>query len=371
MSENRRFIELDALRFIAALMVVFYHFGTRPFNDVISVIQLTDALGFLKYNYLAVNLFFMISGFVILLTAQSGSASKFAISRIVRLYPAFWICCTLSFSVILLSMNGKIQTSWPRYVVNLTMLNGFVGVGGIDGTYWTLLVEFKFYLLIMILLLSRSIDRISYFLGGWLLVSISNFVYPSGIIEYIFIPNYAPYFISGCCFFLIRKQGWSIYMAALLVGSFVAGVMYESLILIDKSVWYHLKFSLGVLVAVLGLFYCLFLVMISIKKNWVGSSWGNIFILGGAVSYPLYLLHDAIGLSMMNSLAPRLPAPSVFVVTVVSMILLAWLVHRWGERPLAKWLRNRLISFEQRYEPAFRNFQRKGAVADRSAPVTK
>lgn len=371
MNEKRRFLELDALRFVAALMVVFYHFGTRPFYDSVSLIRFAEIPDYLKYNYLAVNLFFMISGFVILLTAQARSVSKFAISRAVRLYPAFWICCSLSFSVILLLMHGKIQTSWPRYFMNLTMLNGFVGVGGIDGTYWTLLIEFKFYLLVLGLLWAGCLGRVSYFLGVWFLISIINFLHPSSIVEYIFIPEYAGYFIAGCCFFLIRQHGWSIYLFVMLVGSFIVGVMYDSLILIDKSVWYHLEFSLGVLVAILGAFYALFVILISIKENWISPSWAKVLVLGGAISYPFYLLHDAIGLSMMNAFAPYLPALWVYVATVLGMILLAWFVHRWGERPLAIWLLAQLISFEQRYERALRKFLRKGAVADVAGPITK
>lgn len=223
----------------------------------------------------------------------------------------------------------------------------------------------------MVLLISKNIHRISYFLGAWLLISIVNFIHPSSVIEYIFIPNYAGYFIAGCCFFLIRTQGLSLYMAVILAGSFMVGVMYDSLILIDKSVWYHLKFSLGALIVILSGFYCLFIFMISIKENWVDPSWAHLCVLGGAISYPLYLLHDAIGLSLMNALAPHLPAPSAFGVTVVSMILLAWLVHSWGERPLAKWLRGQLIAFEQRYGPAFRKFLRRCGAADGADPVTQ
>ena len=157
----------------------------------------------------------------------------------------------------------------------------------------------------------------------------------------------------------------------MLVGSFIVGVMYDSLILIDKSVWYHLEFLLGVLVAILGAFYALFVILISIKENWISPSWAKVLVLGGAISYPLYLLHDAIGLSMMNAFAPYLPALWVYVATVLGMILLAWFVHRWGERPLAIWLLAQLISFEQRYERALRKFLRKGAVADVAGPITK
>ena len=176
MSATRRFHELDALRFLAALSVVFLHYGVRGFadGDRLSPIRIEALAHLVKYNYLAVHLFFMISGFVILMTAQSNDIVKFIKSRAVRLYPALWICCTLTFLTISHFMVGKIATSWPRYFANLTMLNGFVGIGGIDGPYWSLYVEIKFYLLVALLIMIRKIHCIEFFLAGWLAGDFNN-----------------------------------------------------------------------------------------------------------------------------------------------------------------------------------------------------
>lgn len=65
-----------------------------------------------KYGYLGVELFFMISGFVILMTASNNSLKRFFISRAVRLYPAFWVCCTITFLLIL-------AVGQPRYSASL------------------------------------------------------------------------------------------------------------------------------------------------------------------------------------------------------------------------------------------------------------
>ncbi|OYT98992.1 MAG: hypothetical protein CFE40_09400 [Burkholderiales bacterium PBB1] len=373
MNETRRFHELDALRFLAALAVVFLHYGVRGFadGDNLSPIRMEYLAHLVKYNYLAVNLFFMISGFVILMTAQSNSVIKFVKSRIVRLYPALWISCTLTFIAISFFMADKIATSWPRYFANLTMFNGFVGIGGIDGPYWSLYVEMKFYVLVGLLIASGNLRRVEMFMAGWLLISILNYRYPSAVVEYIFIPKYASYFIAGCTLFLLGKSRNKAFNYFLLICSFIVGLMYDADVLLEKSLWYKFHFSVIALIVILMAFYSFFLFIVFTKGEWIRPSWAAAFGVGGSISYPLYLLHNGIGLSIISLIYPYFQPLVVLGVTVVAVIFLSWLVHRWGERPLAKWLRDKLLLLEQRSELAFRKFQRKPDVDDVADPVIK
>ena len=324
-----------------------------------------------KYNYLAVNLFFMISGFVILMTAQSNDIIKFSKSRIIRLYPALWISCTLTFGAISFFMADEIATSWPRYFANLTMLNGFVGIGGIDGPYWSLYVEMKFYLLIGLLIISGNIHRIKFFLAGWLLIAILNYRYPSAIVDYIFIPKYASYFIAGCSVFLLRQSQEKAMIYFLLASSFVVGLMYDADVLIDKSIWYHFQFSVSVLIFILISFYAFFLVMIFTSGKWINPSLAKIFGIAGAISYPLYLLQNGIGLSMINLIYPYFQPLVVLGLTTVTLIFLSWVVHQFGERPMANWLRGQLAAFEQRFARVLEKKHRKGALTNADNHVPK
>ena len=78
--------EIDLLRFIAALAVVFFHYTFRGYAaDAMTIMPYPLLAPFSKYGYLGVELFFMISGFVILMTAANGSLRKFVVSRFVRL----------------------------------------------------------------------------------------------------------------------------------------------------------------------------------------------------------------------------------------------------------------------------------------------
>lgn len=322
-----------------------------------SPIRIETLAHLVKYNYLAVHLFFMISGFVILMTAQSNDIIKFIKSRAVRLYPALWICCTLTFLTISHFMVGKIATSWPRYFANLTMLNGFVGIGGIDGPYWSLYVEIKFYLLVALLIVSRNIQRMELFLAGWLLIAILNYQHPISVVEYVFLPEYASYFIAGCSAFLMRQKGIGLLNSTLFVCSFFAGLMYDADFMLEESLHYQFEFSIAVLIAALLSFYAMFIFMISTDGSWIKESWVKFLEMGGSVSYPLYLLHMGIGMSFINVIYPYFPPLVVLGLTVVCILLLSWGVHRFGERPLANWLRTRLNNLEQRHAVALQRWR--------------
>lgn len=126
--------EIDLLRFLAALSVVFFHYSFRGYAaDGLSRMPYPFLAPFTKYGYLGVELFFMISGFVILMTVASGSLRTFIISRFTRLYPAFLACCTITFIVTILIGAPKFSASLRQYIINMTMLGKFVGIPSIDG----------------------------------------------------------------------------------------------------------------------------------------------------------------------------------------------------------------------------------------------
>src|SRR5690606_37147509 len=104
-----------------------------------------------RYGYAGVHLFFVISGFVILMSMWGRSVPQFVASRISRLYPAFWAAVLLT---------ATLRWLWPTFasprapdvVANLTMVHEPLGFPSIDGVYWTLWVEMQFYLLMLGLL---------------------------------------------------------------------------------------------------------------------------------------------------------------------------------------------------------------------------
>src|SRR5687768_11010130 len=110
--ERDRIPELDLLRFIAAVSVVLFHATNWPADPNLLTRIAT-------YGSLGVPLFFMISGFVILMTAQNRSGIEFINSRIARLYPSFWIAVLLS--SLALALLADDPPSLATFAANLTM----------------------------------------------------------------------------------------------------------------------------------------------------------------------------------------------------------------------------------------------------------
>lgn len=100
---SARLPELDLLRFIAASTVVIYHFCYTP---VVAGVVNTTIFGSVhdlaRYGYVGVDLFFVISGFVILMTAARRSPRGFLVHRALRLYPSFWVAVGLTVTVVTL-----------------------------------------------------------------------------------------------------------------------------------------------------------------------------------------------------------------------------------------------------------------------------
>jgi len=156
MSTKKRISELDALRGIAALMVVFFHFTLdRP----------QAAYGF-NLGATGVDLFFIISGFVILMSTERCKSWKdFVVSRVSRLYPAYWVAVSFtSIFIVVALLNGYHQKHdinfGVRFFGNLTMFQYYMNIPDIDGPYQTLIIELVFYVLILILMLTKGLKHI-------------------------------------------------------------------------------------------------------------------------------------------------------------------------------------------------------------------
>jgi peptidoglycan/LPS O-acetylase OafA/YrhL len=343
-----RLYQIDLFRFIAALSVLLFHYTFRGFAaDGLSILEFPELGKIFRYGYLGVDIFFIISGFVIMLSVKNTNLSKFIQSRITRLYPAYWFCLTITFLVILAWGSPVFKATTGQYFINLTMLQRLVGIGHIDWVYWTLLVEIKFYFLIALYLIARSFKNfsINYLIYGWLLLSclphLINFQssVPLKAIYFVLALDYSPCFIAGMLFYKIFSDGNKpVYNAALmacLALSIANGMVYRQ----ELEAYYSTGFSATVITAVIVSFY-LFMYLISIKKlNAINSP---ALLKVGILTYPLYLIHQNIGFILFNNLGHTINKYVLLTATIVFMVAFSYFITRFVEAPLAHFLKNKL-----------------------------
>ncbi len=154
--ESERIVELDALRGLAALAVALYHF-TRRYDELYG--HAPGLLGRLPWGHYGVQQFFVISGYVILMSLRPGkSAGAFALQRAARLYPPFWAACAATWlGVFLFGLPGR-AVDLKSAALNLTMAPLwfkwlYPKVWYIDGAYWSLKEELVFYATMALVLL--------------------------------------------------------------------------------------------------------------------------------------------------------------------------------------------------------------------------
>jgi peptidoglycan/LPS O-acetylase OafA/YrhL len=100
------------------------------------------------------------------LTAYNRDAVSFTISRITWIYPAYWFSVCLTAAAIFLFGEGIFQVELTQLFANLTMIHGYFGVRHVDGVYWSLLVELKFYFIIFLLIVFKQLRHIRFYLYG-------------------------------------------------------------------------------------------------------------------------------------------------------------------------------------------------------------
>lgn len=332
--------ELDLLRFFAALAVVFHHYSLVGFAADSMTIMPYEFLALIsKYGYLGVELFFMISGFVILMTASSGSLKKFAISRLIRLYPAFWACCTITFLVTLVMRDPEYTTDFYQYIVNMTMLSGFFDVPSMDSVYWSLFVELQFYALIAILLLLGRIHQAEQWFMFWLAATILQTIYPSSAFEFIVLRDYSSYFIAGATFFMIWSKGIT-WVRCLTIAVTWYFAVYQSISEIE-----HLETLIRndldpfIITAVICVYFVMMIFIVLRRTGKIGDiNWTWL----GALTYPLYLIHQNVGYMIYDAIYKEFNPQVLFWSLVLSMIMFAYLIHVFIEKPLAMSMKSAL-----------------------------
>jgi peptidoglycan/LPS O-acetylase OafA/YrhL len=336
-----RYAELDLLRFLASLAVVLMHF-TYSMPLVAHIGPAFRALGsFFRYGYLGVNLFFMISGFVVLKSARHKSLSRFIVARITRLYPVFWLSCLLTFAGLYFSgfqVAGPV--SFRQLLFNLTMLHEFLDQPSLNGVYWSLTYELTFCFLVALVIACRLWPLIFAVIIGWLAYTLVAGPLPvNHLFSYLFIPKHSAYFMAGMLFYVLQSRqrvAWQLYLA--LATTFALALRSDRAERQLAQQLYHAAPLNAWLAAVIALFFMAFYVILI--RGWRLPTHPVWSWLGG-LTYPLYLLHG-LGAAALAPLNGKLNSYLLLSSTLILLLLLCWTAQVLVERPLSlllgRWL---------------------------------
>ncbi len=329
-----RLYALDGLRFLAAAGVVLYHFTARwsqVWGDDPG--HVFPGLGHVSmYFSLGPELFFVISGFVILMTAWGRDVPHVVASRVARLYPGYWIAVIATSVLLLWVWPGGKNITAGESLVNLTMLQSLVGVRHVDGVYWTLWVELRFYLL-MIALVAWGITRrrLLWFCALWPLAAQVVFeLNGPHLLATVLLDKYAPYFAGGMLLYLLHRDGHAkapwLLLSLNVALALRNNVPWQMHALTANTVFAPNPWVLGLLTA--GCFAAVGLVALTRVQH---LRWAWLVPLG-ALTYPLYLIHEYWGWWAIAQLAPHANRWVVLAAAIALAVALAWGLHQVEKR---------------------------------------
>ncbi|NUP43967.1 MAG: acyltransferase family protein [Streptomyces sp.] len=346
---------LDGLRLLAALMVAAYHYGGR--GGEISQAwgsspreQFPTASTYFAYGCLGVQIFFVISGFVICMSGWGRPLRSFFASRVSRLYPAYWAAILIVTAVFALPWVAFKSVSPSDTLVNLTMLQQPIGVDRVLGVCWTLWAELRFYALfaLFVVLPGANRRRVILFCAVWTLGAALADAANQPFLELVLMPEYAPYFIGGMGIYLIHRYGhdalaWGIVGLSFLIGQhYAVAELWHA----PNPSFFSYRSTLGI-VAIVAFGYLAVALIALGKFHWANWRW---LTLAGALTYPFYLVHEHLGWVVVEVLHQKLNIPSygTFALTILLMLFLAWLLYRFVEQRLTPVIKRSLTAVRVR-----------------------
>jgi len=340
LEKQPRYKELDALRGIAALLVVFFHFTmNRPQADY----------GF-KLGTTGIDLFFLISGFVILMSlSKIKSSSDYIINRASRLYPAYWTAVTFTFILIIFSRtygrNFIEAFTFNDYLANLTMFQFYFVLPDLDGPYWTLIIELNFYIGMFFLFHYKKmkyLNAIGLSLSCIAVILTSYFysVYEvKWLIHWVPLLQYIPLFFAGTLFYRIYKDKTRLAENYLMIAiCFTCQILLFNYAGRSFNFISHSEYAL-----MLILYFTFFILFVNGNLKFIVTSLTMFF---GRISYPLFLSHQFLSI---NILIPFLTKKlhinfwiASFGIALPISIVIAYLITKYIEVPLGQVMKEKL-----------------------------
>lgn len=328
MEKKRKVESLSFLRGLAVLLVCFCHFG-GPFSEGNALAGMFDA--FHEYGKYGVQIFFVISGFVIPLSLDKANYQikhygKFLLKRVIRLHPPYLVALALTL-IILAASNVVKHMPFPETATSIIQSLFYLHHPDSNPVFWTLKVEAEYYLFIgLYFVVLQKYPRLTLGISIPLFMLISQ----TPVVNYIDLFQHLLYFMVGLAGYLIyRNEGKSWFEAGC-----IAAI----------TVFCYIFFGAAPTIAA-----TFTVLVILLYKGKVHKS----FDFLGEISYSVYLIHFPIGVKLIN-LTSRYVKPEfaiiLFSITLVTCLVLGTIFWKYIERPFSE--RSNRISYGQRKKVA-------------------
>jgi len=331
---------LDYGRFMAAIAVLIYHYFFDGISNgkISSIDHIPGFVEFAKYGYLGVEFFFMISGYVIFFSARNRTPREFAIARAVRLYPAFWFA--VIFTTVFAQFWGgtEMSVTIQQALANLTMIPESLGYGYVDGVYWTLNLELRFYLGVFFCLIIGWQSKLDFIFLLWPWVMLLALFLGQQHIPYL--GDYYSYFAAGSIFAILKDRPSKVGIASLLISFYLCMNFSTKNAFVAPNSQEVGSFNWVVTVVILVHFlvFCFLNSKTGSSLTLPGSK------LAGSLTYPLYLIHSHFSYMIISQFSTNENKLFIYVVTFVLVLLVSYFIHVFVEKKLAK-LSYRIFSY--------------------------
>ncbi len=339
---TRRLEFLDALRGVAAIAVVVQH-GAEQWWPAFETFS-RETFDFGRFG---VCVFFLVSGYIIPTSLEGeGSLRRFWTGRVFRLYPAYW----LSIALLLLVSLWEPSTFSPEYqlhqagytLINLTMLEQFVGAPMASGVYYTLTIELVFYMTCSALFAVGLLRR-SYLLAASAVGALTAFCVVLPLILDRRLPAAIPFYLAtmfiGTVLFRFAQGTESrarvivLLSCTAIAGALTTWVSYSHFEV--KEGGKQFEFA-GAFLPWLAA-YALVVLAVTQRER----SFPRVLLFLGLISYSVYLLHPAV-LAVVGDWQDHVLAMAVLLGATVAISTAAYRVVEAPSIAVGRRLRSRM-----------------------------
>lgn len=341
----KRINYIDGFRGVAITLVVLYHAYSRWSNLILFTKSSHNIIVF-KYGWLGVQLFFLISGYVILMSLEkSTSLINFIKKRLLRIYPALIAASILIFISAPLFENRPLgQPKLTDFIPSIFFVEPIwfakifhIKLGMIETSFWSLLVEIRFYFIFSFIYFYINKSNATWYIFLLFIVSaILTFISNTSnnipirnlhlAIDIIGLQHYGWFASGGFLYQYLKDKNIDALLSSIFIG--LVSVLYMSF------VQFH---SMDIFIMMTTIF------VLFILSSFIGKLQtllaNKMFLFIGMISYPLYLIHENIMVSLILKFENYFPKNYILILPLTVfgfVIILAYLFTFYIEPLMSK-----------------------------------